>query len=83
MDTNILKLLEQGWDFVLLALIVWYAMAKWLPYVFDKQNERLREQDIVYKDSLTKISDSFITYMEKSMGWHEKHSINLKKLMKK
>ena len=73
----LVKVIEVWWSYALLASIIWYSLTKWIPYIVDKHNERLKEQDDVYKSSLRSISTSFTTYMDKSMGWHEKHTDKL------
>lgn len=73
----LIELLESWWSFILLALIIWYTLSKWIPFMIDKHNERLKEQDWVYKTSLREISSSFTNYMDKLLMWHEEHNKTL------
>lgn len=83
MDNTILNLIKDGSSYVVLIIIVWYWLSKWIPFAINKFGEILREQNDTYKGSLEKITSSFTTYVEKSMSWHEKHSEQLNRVENK
>lgn len=81
-------ILNESWIvYLLFFMIVAWFIWKWIPALvsrFDKMNEdfrtSLKEQQETFERTLTKIADDFMSQINQSNSFHEKHSNELKEI---